>query len=203
MFEDDRTDAVIFVDARNAFSSLNHQAALCNIRVICPQVATILVNTYRIPASLIILGASDIYSFGGTTQANNLAMVFYALGTTTLVHMLQITSPEVCQVCLAEDISGAGSLGDKVTKWCNELHRLADFGNTQPHAAYSAFRHTILSQYTYFLRMILGMHELIKPVDDVIRLELLPALLNSIVTEVDSSTLLAPVTTWWIGNSNI
>ena len=47
------------------------------------------------------------------------------------------------------------------------------------------------------------MHELIKPVDDVIRLELLPTLLNSIVTEVDSSTRLAPVTTWWIGNSNI
>ena len=89
MVEDDRTDAVILVDARNAFSSLNHQAALCNIRVICAQVATILVNTYRRPASLIILGASDIYSFVGTTQANNWAMVFYALGTTTLVHMLQ------------------------------------------------------------------------------------------------------------------
>ena len=88
-------------------------------------------------------------------------------------------------------------------KWCNELHRLAHFAETQLHAAYSAFTHTILSQYTYFLRMILGMHELIKPVDDVIRLELLPTLLNSIVTEVDSSTLLAPVTTWWIGNANI
>ena len=29
------------------------------------------------------------------------------------------------------------------------------------------------------------MHELIKPIDDVIRLELLPALLNSVVPEVD------------------
>ena len=36
MFEDDRTDAVILVDARNAFNLLNRQAALHSIRVICP-----------------------------------------------------------------------------------------------------------------------------------------------------------------------
>ena len=58
MFEDDRTDAVILVDARNAFNSLNRQAALRNIRVICPQIATTLVNTYRRPARLIMLGGS-------------------------------------------------------------------------------------------------------------------------------------------------
>ena len=164
---------------------------------------------------MIILGASDIYSLEGTTQGDNLAMTFYALGTTPLVSTLQITSPEVRQVCLADDISGAGSLDDliiwwksvisegkrfgylvnekkswlllkdsgklqeaqclfsntgiklttdgqrhlgvaigtsnfraqyaaeKVTKWCNELHRLADFAKTQPHAAYSAFTHGI------------------------------------------------------------
>ena len=35
------------------------------------------------------------------------------------------------------------------------------------------------------MRTIPDMHEFIKPVDDVIRLDLLPALLNSIVPEVD------------------
>ena len=35
--------------------------------------------------------------------------------------------------------------GEKVTKWCNELHRLVDFAKTQPHAAYSAFVQRILS----------------------------------------------------------
>ena len=35
MFEDDRTDAVILVDVRNNFNSLNSQAALHNTRVIC------------------------------------------------------------------------------------------------------------------------------------------------------------------------
>ena len=82
---------------------------------------------------------------------------------------------------------------EKVTKWCNELHRLADFAKTQLHAAYSAFTHGILSQYAYFMRTIPGMHEFIKPVDDVIRLELLPALLNSIVSKVDRKLYLFPL----------
>ena len=69
MFEDDRTDAMILVDSINAFNSLNRQAALHNIRVICAQIATILVYTYHRPAHLIMLGTSD-----------NLAMAFHALG---------------------------------------------------------------------------------------------------------------------------
>ena len=76
---------------------------------------------------------------------------------------------------------------EKVTKWCNEPHRFADIAKAQPDAAYSTFTLSIsiVRQYTYFMRTIRGMHEFIKPVDDVIRLELFPALLNSIVLEVD------------------
>ena len=117
MFEDDRTDAMILVDARNTFISLNRQAVLHNIRVICPQIATIFVNTYLRPARLIILGASDIYSLDGTTQGDDLTMVFYALGTTPLINTSQIPSSEVRQVCLADDISGAGSLDDLIIWW--------------------------------------------------------------------------------------
>ena len=67
---------MILVDAKNAFNSLNRQTALHNIRVICPQIATILVNTYGRPARLIILDACDIYPLEGTTEGNNLGMAF-------------------------------------------------------------------------------------------------------------------------------
>ena len=43
------------------------------------------------------------------------------------------------------------------------------------------------------MRTIPGMHKFIKPVDDVIRLELLPALLNSIVPEVDRQLYSLPL----------
>ena len=70
MFEDDRADAVILVDARNAFNSLNCQAAVHNIQIICPKIEAILVSTYRIPAYLEILCASDIYSLEVRLQCN-------------------------------------------------------------------------------------------------------------------------------------
>ena len=94
-----------------------------------------------------------------------------------------IGTSNFCARCAAE----------KVTKRCNELHHLADFAKTQLHAAYSAFTHGTLSQYTFFMRAIPGMHEFIKPVDDVIRLELLPALLNSIVPKIDRQLYLFPL----------
>ena len=112
MSENDRTDAVILIDAINVFNAFNAFKQHCiTSQVICP---TILVNKYRRPACLIILGASDIYSLEDSTQDDNLVMAFYALETTPLVNTLQITSPEARQVCLADDISGAGSLSNLI-----------------------------------------------------------------------------------------
>ena len=54
IFDDSRCDAVILVDANNAFNSLNRDAALHNIQYICPPFAPILINTYRIAARLIV-----------------------------------------------------------------------------------------------------------------------------------------------------
>ena len=265
MFESEETDAVILIDASNAFNSLNRQAALHNVRIICPQISTILINTYRTPARLIILGSHDIFSMEGTTQGDNLAMAFYALATAPLITILQLMSPDVGQVSLADDISGASVLislkkwwdnviiegekygyfvneskswiiikdpaklqeaqrifsdsaikfttdgkrhlgaaigtddfraqyvGEKVEKWCNELIRLADFAKTQPQAAFAAFTHGILSKYTYFMRTIPGMEEFVKPLDEVIHQQLLPSILNCIVTEADRQMYSLPI----------
>ena len=45
-------EAVLLVDASNAFNSLNRQVALHNISRICPPLSTILINTYRAPTHL-------------------------------------------------------------------------------------------------------------------------------------------------------
>ena len=108
IFDDEQTDAVILVDASNAFNSLNRNAALHNIQLLCPQFSTILINRYRLPVRM-IFGSKDIVSNEGTTQGDNLAMSFYALGTATLFNYLLISSPNVKIVCLAGDITGAGT----------------------------------------------------------------------------------------------
>ena len=66
-------DAVIQVDACNAFNSLNRQTALRSILHLCPSLAKVLINTYRIDTNLYINGES-ILSQEGTTQGDPLAI---------------------------------------------------------------------------------------------------------------------------------
>ena len=62
IFEDENYEAVLLVDANNAFNSLNRQVALHNIQYICPQFATILINTYCNLSRLIINNEKEILS---------------------------------------------------------------------------------------------------------------------------------------------
>ena len=49
-------EAVILVDASNAFNFLNQQMALHNILKLCPSFSTVLINTYQSDVSLYIGG---------------------------------------------------------------------------------------------------------------------------------------------------
>ena len=71
VFESTEAEAVLLVDASNAFNSLNRQAALRNIRYLCPPLFKILLNTYRENIQLFIDGET-IMSQEGTTQGETL-----------------------------------------------------------------------------------------------------------------------------------
>ena len=77
-FQDTNTEAVLLVDALNAFNSLNRQVALQNVLHLCPSIAPSIVNTYRANAQLFVDG-EVIYSREGTTQGDSLAMAMYIL----------------------------------------------------------------------------------------------------------------------------
>ena len=64
IFDADETDAVLLVDASNAFNALHRAAALHNVRISCPTIATYVINTYRLPARLFILGGKELTSRG-------------------------------------------------------------------------------------------------------------------------------------------
>ena len=115
-FEEESCDGILLVDAENAFNRLNRFAALHNIQYICPPLATVLINTYRIPSRLIIVGGGEIESAEGTTQGCTLAMAFYGLGTSPILLILKAKIPEISQVWLADDATGAGKLG-ALRKW--------------------------------------------------------------------------------------
>ena len=116
IFHAEATDAVILVDASNAFNRLNRMAALHNIRYICHPFSQAIINTYRVPARLFITGGGEIKSLEGTTQGDPLAMQFYALGMNPLTLFLSTHVHEVKQVWLADDATGAGKL-EKLKLW--------------------------------------------------------------------------------------
>lgn len=119
VFEADESDAVLLIDASNAFNALNRSAALHNIRVLCPTLATYAINTYRQPARLFVLGGLELRSVEGTTQGDPLAMNLYAISLQPLITKLQLSSATK-QCWFADDATGCGSL-DEVRKWWDDL----------------------------------------------------------------------------------
>ena len=56
LFQHKDTEAVLLIDASNAFNSLNRKVALHNVQFTCPELSTIPQNTYGAPSDLFIDG---------------------------------------------------------------------------------------------------------------------------------------------------
>ena len=121
IFEDTETDAILLVDAENAFNALNRKAALHNTSIICPELSVYLQNTYQEPADLYIAnsGGESIKSEEGTTQGDNLAMSYYACGAMKLIKSLKGISLAK-SVWYADDSACGGKLED-IRKWWDAL----------------------------------------------------------------------------------
>ena len=108
VYRDQNTEAILLVDAENAFNNLNRKAALQNIKEICPPFYKYLHNTYQKPAKLIIPGTERydiILSDEGTTQGDVTAMPLYGIGIKPLTDKLaSVVDTEICeQVWYAND----------------------------------------------------------------------------------------------------
>ncbi len=243
IFKKEETEAVLEIDATNAFNRLNRQSTLQNIRVLCPSLATTLINTYRNNAELFIDGEC-VSSKEGTTQGDPLAMAMYALGILPLIRKLDHLTK---QVWFADDATAGGKLNqlrkwwdeiilcgpsygyfanpsktwlivkpdhlsaaqeifrdtgvnitsegrrhlgaaigsasfvkdymnEKVKTWVEEVTKLASIATTHPQEAYAALTHGLTSKWTYFMRTIPNINNLLQPLEDAIRLRLIPAI---------------------------
>ena len=112
----DENEAVLLVDASNAFNILNRQAALHNISRICPPLSTILINTCRALTVLFVNGAT-ILSQEGTTQGDPLAMPMYAVATIPLIKELD---GHCNQTWYADDTAEVGKITD-LRDWWDKL----------------------------------------------------------------------------------
>ena len=74
-------------------------------------------------------------------------------------------------------------VNEKFNEWCEELKVLSKFAKLQPQAAYTAFCFGEQNKYSSFLRTIPNMSELMKPVDEIIQIDLLPLIIGKSITE--------------------
>ena len=134
IFQDADTEGCLLVDASNAFNTLNRKTALHNISILCPPLSPVLINTYRAPVRMIIVGSGEISSTEGTTQGDPLAMAMYALAIVPLIHKLRSITPDVKQVWYADDATGAGPC-EKLREWWDQVEHLGPTFGYYPNAA--------------------------------------------------------------------
>ena len=115
IFGEEGSEAVILVDAKNAFNNINRKTMLHNISIKCPSLAMYVENTYKNPTDLYLNNKGKVKvlkSMEGTTQGDPVAMAMYALGLSVLQKEISHEKTRVKQVAYADDLSGAGKISD-------------------------------------------------------------------------------------------
>ena len=132
IFKEESAEAVLLVDAENAFNSINRKVFLHNIKVLCPAVTTFVTNCHASPARLFVIGGSEIKSNEGTTQGDPVPMAICALGITPLIMMMvELVSTkcdDIKMVAFADDFSAAGKLKSLLQWWTTLLEVGPKFG---------------------------------------------------------------------------
>ena len=129
IFEEESTEAVLMVDASNAFNSVNRETFLHNVAIICPELATFVRNCYRNNIRLFVVGGGEISSKEGTTQGDPVAMIIYAIAIIPLILMLVDLSDNASEIPVksagyADDIAAGG----KITKLKNWWLKMCEIG---------------------------------------------------------------------------
>ena len=94
-FNEESSEAMLLVDATNAFNAVNRKVALKNIKELCPPYYRFLHNCYQSPTKLFLSGSGNfIYSEEGATQGDPAAMQMYALSTNPLINKVALKPEE-------------------------------------------------------------------------------------------------------------
>ena len=265
IYDNDSSDAVLLIDAANAFNSINRSAMLQNIERMCPPAYIYAYNCYAAEARLFVPGGRELKSKEGTTQGAPPSMAFYAVGLTPFLIQLakyEPPHPTAKQVSYADDLTGGGKLrqlrvwmdniiehgpkygyhaeptkswlivkerllesaeeifdgvgvnitmqGKKhlgavigqidyrhefvaklVDKWVDQVTVLANLALFEPQCAYAAFTTCLRHRYTFFMRTIPDISQLLQPLEDAIHHKLIPALTEGRACNEDDRALLS------------
>ena len=129
LYDDKECEAVLLVDASNAFKTLNREAMMHNIGILCPTLTTFVQNTYRQPAHLMSSDGSTITSEEGTTQGDPTA-----LGLVALQEKISLKNTGATHVAYSDDLIGAGNI-KALRKWWDNITQHGPHLGYRPNAA--------------------------------------------------------------------
>ena len=84
-------------------------------------------------------------------------------------------------------------VGGKVEDWVGEVTRLAEFAKSQPQASYAAFTFGLRHRWTYFMKTLPDIENLLQPLERAISDVLIPALIESNCSEAEGDLVALPV----------
>jgi hypothetical protein len=87
-------------------------------------------------------------------------------------------------------------------KWVKEIINLADFATTQPQASYAVYTFGLKHRWTYFLRTLPDIRDMLQPLEEAITKFLLPALVDHKCSPLERAILALPVKKGGIGVTN-
>ena len=95
---------------------------------------------------------------------------------------------------LGTDVFGKSFISAKVEKWVDEIKQLSIIAESHPHAAYSALTNGLVGRWTFLMRVVPGISEMLQPLEDAIRLHLLPAITGrAALSDAERRVLALPV----------
>ena len=140
IYEDETCEAVLLVDASNAFNSINRNVFLHNVTIICPAIAIYIKNCYFLHSRLFIIGGNEIRSCEGTTQGDPIAVAVYAIAIIPIMLMIvDITSKiddSTKTAAYADDVTAAGKI-IQLKNWWKTLRMLGPKFGYYPEASKS------------------------------------------------------------------
>ena len=79
---------------------------------------------------------------------------------------------------------------------------LSKIGKSHPHVAYCAYVHGLANKWTYFLRTIPNISDLLQPLEDAIFHHFIPALVGKPVSDLERALFALPVRLGGLGICN-
>jgi hypothetical protein len=118
MWDDPDVEALLLVDARNAFNKASREKALITSSKRCPTLAVPLRNFYGHVSELLLEDGSRLLSEEGTTQGCPLGMAMFCVASIPLIE--KGATQGMAQVWCADDSGGAGKVG-ALREWYDKL----------------------------------------------------------------------------------